>query len=164
MSFNNFFIAPSIKGSYNYIFKNDPCRNRKKIIKIKTNKNYKEYEENTPVICFDSNEEIETVYYGLNNNMIEVTNLFKKYIKFNIKTPTNAYILCHNGLGDSITILSAANFYSQYYTNVYLLCLDKYQSNINSLITKNNIYTIPLDSKCEKKSAISIIKVNIQTY
>lgn len=82
---NKQFVAPNTKNSYNYIFKNDPCRNRVKYLYItlidnKQKKHTVTYKENTRVININSNHTIESVYYGLKDNMIEVTELFKKYI------------------------------------------------------------------------------------
>tara|TARA_B110001469_G_C9642343_1_gene323361 strand:+ start:1680 stop:2696 length:1017 start_codon:yes stop_codon:yes gene_type:complete len=82
---NKQFVAPNTKNSYNYIFKNDPCRNRVKYLYItlidkEQKKHTVTYKENTRVININSNHTIESVYYGLKDNNIEVTELFKKYI------------------------------------------------------------------------------------
>lgn len=82
---NRQFIAPNIKNSYNKIFRNDSCLKKKKILTItiidkqfiRTNKYYN---EDTLKIDFNINETIESVYYGFKDNIIEVTELFKKYI------------------------------------------------------------------------------------
>jgi len=79
------FTAPKIKNSYNFIFKKDPFLKKGKILKITQFDKYSKkfvttYKENTPKIYIHPNHIIESVYYGLGNNMIEVTDLFKKYI------------------------------------------------------------------------------------
>lgn len=82
---NKQFVAPNIKNSYNYIFKNDPCYNRVKnlcitLIDKEEKKHTVTYEENTRVININSNHTIESVYYGIGKYIIEVTEIFKKYI------------------------------------------------------------------------------------
>jgi len=82
---NKQFIAPNIKSSYNYIFKNDPCYKRVKnlcitLIDKEQKKHTVTYEENTRVININSNHTIESVYYGIGKYVIEVTEIFKKYI------------------------------------------------------------------------------------
>lgn len=79
------FTAPKIKNSYIFIFKKDPYPKKRKVLKITTvDGNSKKfvsiYKENTPRIYIQPNHTIESVYFGLRINMIEVTELFKIYI------------------------------------------------------------------------------------
>ena len=79
------FTAPKVKNSYFFIFKKDPYPKKRKILKIttvdkKSKKFVTTYKENTPKIYIQHNHTIESVYYGLGNNIIEVTELFKQYI------------------------------------------------------------------------------------
>ena len=62
----------------------------------------------------------------------------------------SAYILSHNGLGDNITMIGAINFLLLHYNNIYLLCKDKYESNLKLLINNNNVFTIPFKERNEK--------------
>lgn len=68
-----------------------------------------------------------------------------------------AYILSHNGLGDNITMIGAINFLLLHYNNIYLLCKDKYESNVKLLINKPNVFVIPFDHRNEKNSCKNII-------
>lgn len=80
----NLFTAPKIKNSYNSIFKQDPFPKKRKILKIKVIDEYSKkvsfiYKEDTPNIYINSKYTLESVYYGLGNNMVEITEFFKKY-------------------------------------------------------------------------------------
>ena len=69
-----------------------------------------------------------------------------------------AYILSHNGLGDNITMIGAMRFLLQYYENIYLLCKDKYESNVKLLVSgSGNIFTVPFDHENEFSSCEKII-------
>tara|TARA_B110000093_G_C12931551_1_gene393781 strand:+ start:111 stop:881 length:771 start_codon:yes stop_codon:yes gene_type:complete len=69
----------------------------------------------------------------------------------------SAYILSHNGLGDNITMIGAINYLLLHYNNVYLLCKDKYESNVKLLINNKNVIIIPFDHINEESSCKNII-------
>jgi len=69
----------------------------------------------------------------------------------------SAYILSHNGMGDNITMIGAINFLLLHYNNIYLLCKDKYESNIKLLFNSKNVIIIPFDHRNEKISCKNII-------
>ena len=69
----------------------------------------------------------------------------------------SAYILSHNGLGDNITMIGSINFLLLHYTTIYLLCKDKYESNVKLLINKPNVITIPFNHRSENSSCKNII-------
>jgi len=69
----------------------------------------------------------------------------------------SAYILSHNGLGDNITMIGAINFLLLHYNNIYLLCKDKYESNVKLLINNKNVIIIPFDHRNERGSCKNII-------
>ena len=68
-----------------------------------------------------------------------------------------AYILTHNGLGDSINIIGAVNFFLLHYDKVYLLVKDKYESNVKLLINNKNVILIPFDHHDEYNNCKKII-------
>ena len=74
----------------------------------------------------------------------------------------SAYILSHCGLGDNITMIGAINFLLLHYNNIYLLCKDKYESNVKLLLNNKNVFTIPFDHKNEKYNCKKIIN-NIES-
>ena len=73
-----------------------------------------------------------------------------------------AYIVSHNGLGDTITMIGAIRFLLQHYDNIYFLCKEKYESNIKLLINNENVITVPIKASIEliveKKSCMNTIK------
>jgi len=69
----------------------------------------------------------------------------------------SAYIVSHNGLGDNITMIGAINFLLLHYNNIYLLCKDKYESNVKLLINNKNVIIIPFDHINERSSCKNII-------
>ena len=69
----------------------------------------------------------------------------------------SAYIVSHNGFGDNITMIGAINFLLLHYNNIYLLCKDKYESNVKLLFNDKNVITIPFNSKSEESSCKKII-------
>jgi len=69
----------------------------------------------------------------------------------------SAYILSHNGLGDNITMIGSINFLLLHYKTIYLLCKDKYESNVKLLINKPNVITIPFNHRSENSSCKNII-------
>lgn len=69
----------------------------------------------------------------------------------------SAYILSHTGLGDNITMIGAINFLLLYYNHVYLLCKDKYKTNVELLINNSNVSIISFDHKNEENNCKKII-------
>jgi len=69
----------------------------------------------------------------------------------------DAYFLSHNGLGDNIISISAVNYLSKFYKNVYFLCKDIYIHHINYIFKNTNIIPIAFDSKNEFRCCYQII-------
>jgi hypothetical protein len=69
----------------------------------------------------------------------------------------NAYFLSHNGLGDNITNIGAVLYLTQFYDTVFLLCKDKYESNVKLLFANKRVVTVPFDSLSEKMECRRIL-------
>jgi hypothetical protein len=77
----------------------------------------------------------------------------KSIIKLN-----SAYFLSHNGLGDNIFMSSAVNYLTKFYKNIYVLCKNKYLSNINELYKDDSsIKIIAIDDYNESQSCYNIL-------
>jgi hypothetical protein len=79
-----YVIFNSNKIKYNKIFNNDPCKNIQKKLTIHTkNDNNQDkifiYKENTHIIKIPCKYKIQNVFYGFEENTIEVTKIFLKY-------------------------------------------------------------------------------------
>ena len=61
-----------------------------------------------------------------------------------------AYILGHEGLGDSITMIGAINFISKHYKTIYYLCKKNYEYNIKLLFDNKKVILIPYAHETQK--------------
>lgn len=76
---------------------------------------------------------------------------------------TDAYFLSHNGLGDNLYSIGAVRFLSRHYRNVYMLCKDKYLSNVKLFFEESNIHCIGFDHKNEFQECKKIMDNALQT-
>lgn len=59
----------------------------------------------------------------------------------------NAFILTHLGLGDNITSMGIVRYYSTIYDEIYVVCKNKYESNVRLLYQDDKtIHIYPIDS------------------
>lgn len=80
--------------------------------------------------------------------------MLEYYIKDNIYleiTMINAVIVCHQGIGDIITMSGAIVYLKQFYKKINLICKDKNLKHIKSFFQNYDIDFIPINSNLEFK-------------
>lgn len=87
--------------------------------------------------------------------------MLEYYIKDNIYleiTMINAVIVCHQGIGDIITMSGAIVYLKQFYKKINLICKDKNLKHIKSFFQNYDIDFISINSNLEfKETEIKII-------
>uniref|UniRef100_A0A6C0JL99 Polysaccharide pyruvyl transferase domain-containing protein n=1 Tax=viral metagenome TaxID=1070528 RepID=A0A6C0JL99_9ZZZZ len=70
----------------------------------------------------------------------------------------DAYLVCHNGLGDNIYMVGALNFIKQFYKNVFFLCKEKHYENVKLLFDESsNIICLPFNEVNEYHTVYNIL-------
>jgi hypothetical protein len=67
-----------------------------------------------------------------------------------VERTMDAYVASHNGMGDSITMIGAIRFLSQFYKQVFFICNNHNFENVKSFFEKiENITVLPIETKNE---------------
>jgi len=70
----------------------------------------------------------------------------------------NAYLVCHNGLGDNLYMNGAINYIKQFYENIYFICKNKYYNNVQSFFHEtSNVICLPIDENNEYYGIMNIL-------
>lgn len=73
-----------------------------------------------------------------------ISNVVKKGTPCVVSPNATVYLAPHDGLGDGITMIGGVKMLSNYYQKVYMLCQEKYLSNLKLLYWNINVEFIPI--------------------